>query len=67
MHDERMNRTNGQWRSPNAFWLRIAATIQVYELGVAEADENSRLFSDLVELAKQLLRRRISQHLWMTG
>ena len=27
-----------------------------YELGVAEPDENSRLFSDLVELAKELLR-----------
>ena len=27
-----------------------------YELGVAEPDETSRLFSDLVELAKQLLR-----------
>jgi hypothetical protein len=26
-----------------------------YELGVAEPDESSRLFSDLVELAKQLL------------
>ena len=27
-----------------------------YELGVTEAADNSRLFSDLVELAQQLLR-----------
>ena len=30
-----------------------------YDLGVAEPDESSRLFSDLVELAKQLLGERI--------
>ena len=37
---------------------RILAGSQTerYELGVAEAGESSRLFSDLVELAKQLLR-----------
>jgi hypothetical protein len=37
---------------------RILAGSQIerYELGVAEPNENSRLFSDLVELAKQLLR-----------
>jgi transcription termination factor NusB len=36
--------------------LADSSQIQLYELGVAEATENSRLFSDLVELAKQLLR-----------
>jgi hypothetical protein len=30
--------------------------IELHELGVAEGAEKSRLFSDLVELAKQLLR-----------
>ena len=29
---------------------------RLYDLGVAGATENSRLFSDLAELAKQLLR-----------
>ena len=36
--------------------LADSSQIQLYELGVAEVGENSRLFSDLVELAKQLLR-----------
>jgi len=36
--------------------LADSSQIQLYELGVAEATENSHLFSDLVELAKQLLR-----------
>ena len=36
--------------------LADRSQIQLYELGIAEATENSRLFSDLVELAKQLLR-----------
>lgn len=35
--------------------LADSSQIQLYELGVAEFGENSRLFSDLVELAKQLL------------
>ena len=30
--------------------------VERYELGVAEPDEHSRLFSDLVALAKELLR-----------
>ena len=36
--------------------LAHSSQIELYELGVAEGAENSRLFSDLVELAKQLLR-----------
>jgi hypothetical protein len=32
-----------------------SSAIQLYEVGVAGANENSRLFSELVELAKQLL------------
>ena len=36
--------------------LADGSQIELYELGVAEGAENSRLFSDLVELAKQLLR-----------
>ena len=36
--------------------LADSSQVQLYELGVAEGAENSRLFSDLVELAKQLLR-----------
>jgi len=35
--------------------LANSSQIELHELGVAEGGENSRLFSDLVELAKQLL------------
>ena len=38
-----------------------SSTIQLYDLGVAEANESSRLFSDLVELAKQVLREEKSR------
>jgi len=33
-----------------------SSQVQLYELGVAEVGEHSRLSSDLVELARQLLR-----------
>ena len=36
--------------------LADSSHVELHELGVAEGAENSRLFSDLVELAKQLLR-----------
>src|SRR5438874_1447770 len=36
--------------------LADSSQIELHELGVAEGAENSHLFSDLVELAKQLLR-----------
>jgi hypothetical protein len=35
--------------------LANSSQIELHELGVAEGAEKSRLFSDLVELAKQLL------------
>ena len=36
--------------------LANSSQIELHKLGVAEGGENSHLFSDLVELAKQLLR-----------
>jgi hypothetical protein len=42
--------------------LADSSQIELYDLGVAGANENSRLFSDLVELAKQLLREEESRH-----
>jgi uncharacterized protein YigA (DUF484 family) len=44
-----------------------SSRIQLYELGVAEAKENSRLFNDLVELAKQLLREEESRRTCRTA
>jgi hypothetical protein len=41
--------------------------IQLYELGVAQANENSCLFSDLVQLAKQLLREEECRRSYSTA
>jgi hypothetical protein len=35
-----------------------------YELGVTEPEDNSRVFGDLVELAKQLLREEEVKQSW---
>ena len=40
--------------------LADSSETQGYELGVAEDGEQSRLFTDLVELAKELLREEES-------